>query len=345
MLGGLTDIENSVVGEERRFSPHFIWDEQTVKEFFSVSKLWPSFIGHNDKRNYRWKGPKDHALKKKKEKNQRDVFGEDDEQPLNASFPVLVWPEQTRHMIPQQQAIGGVGPKQNNKKRKREQIEVTYVEDVLSPDTNGGDGTYGLQKKSKNWDGLGYGHVLAQKFRSFWDKLSVLNPFASKNSAPNTDQYDDIGSKLSRSLSPRDIRQMIFTYLHTYRGSLQQDGKTIEFTYFIGPADVYGGDFGLYKTLSHESVPRNDSLDIAHDPSKTHSVATVRIIDEPTCPQSGRTKMSAKELLSFARVQHQVKKAATVAFAAVSEDSKAQNESTLIHFLSFRFKGVAHREK
>ena len=70
-------------------------------------------------------------------------------------------------------------------------------------------------------------------------------------------------------------------------------------SYFLGPADVYGGDYGLYKTLlpattsaitstlgsqqveeagkddKGESKDRGEDqgcLDVAHDPSKTHSV-------------------------------------------------------------------------
>lgn len=35
--------------------------------------------------------------------------------------------------------------------------------------------------------------------------------------------------------------------------------------YFLGPADVYGGDYSLYKG--------------GGDPTQTHSVATVRVID------------------------------------------------------------------
>ena len=100
--------------------------------------------------------------------------------------------------------------------------------------------------------------------------------------------------------------------------------------------------------------------------------ATLRVIDnigtsslshsqtnEPTHP---RATISAKELLSFTRVQHQVKKAATVAFVIDAEsmdnDEKEQGQeqqgcddgngedtqNAKVMFLSFRFKGVALRD-
>ena len=75
-------------------------------------------------------------------------------------------------------------------------------------------------------------------------------------------------------------------------GSDSNGVSTATSTYFIGPADVYGGDYGLYKTIitTTPSLPtssrdrecdgmsENDSteLDVAHDPSKTHSVGKAR---------------------------------------------------------------------
>ena len=53
-------------------------------------------------------------------------------------------------------------------------------------------------------------------------------------------------------------------------------------SYFIGPADAYGGDYSLYKTIlpmysfkirnSSKSGNDEEDLDVAHDPSKSHSV-------------------------------------------------------------------------
>jgi hypothetical protein len=78
-------------------------------------------------------------------------------------------------------------------------------------------------------------------------------------------------------------------------GSDSNEVSTATSTYFIGPADVYGGDYGLYKTIitttpslpavgptsSKDGVGECDSmskneLDVAHDPSKTHSVGKAR---------------------------------------------------------------------
>jgi hypothetical protein len=129
----------------------------------------------------------------------------------------------------------------------------------------------------------------------------------------------------------------IFTYFHTYRGVLrrtlptasggqqqqqqqhhtqqqqqqqqQQQEEVMLASFFLGPADAYGGDYGLYKTIlpvtttstttsistststapagqdkgSKEGVmgggsgseaggEEKEELDVAHDPSKSHSV-------------------------------------------------------------------------
>ena len=81
--------------------------------------------------------------------------------------------------------------------------------------------------------------------------------------------------------------------------------------YMVGPGAVYGGDYSIYKTA---------------DPSKAHSIATVRVIQRPTITSNVTThppqvknmkihfiycelitlQISVRDLVAFCRVQHQV---------------------------------------
>lgn len=54
--------------------------------------------------------------------------------------------------------------------------------------------------------------------------------------------------------------------------------------YLVGPGHVYGGDYNIY--------------DKGKDPSSSHSMATIRVLAKPT--------VSARDLISYARVQNQV---------------------------------------
>ena len=61
--------------------------------------------------------------------------------------------------------------------------------------------------------------------------------------------------------------------------------------YFVGPGDVYGGDYSIYR---------------GGDPSNSHSTATVRVVRQ--------RKISARDLLAYSRVQNQVAKSAVLAY-------------------------------
>jgi len=95
----------------------------------------------------------------------------------------------------------------------------------------------------------------------------------------------------STSTAYDELRRIIFQDLH-------------EKKYMVGPADGYGADYAIYKG----------------DPSQTHSVATVRVLRSDTGP----AKVSAKELLSYSRVQNHVKKKGV--FAYVSDSSTCDCE-------------------
>jgi tRNA splicing endonuclease len=86
--------------------------------------------------------------------------------------------------------------------------------------------------------------------------------------------------------------------------------------FVLGPGDVYGGDYTLYKD---------------GDPSSTHSIATVRI--------HSQSMVSVKDILAYSRVQNQVAKAAVYAFPSSSRDDRDGE----VRFVAFNFRAVATR--
>jgi len=82
--------------------------------------------------------------------------------------------------------------------------------------------------------------------------------------------------------------------------------------YFVGPGDVYGGDYNIYR---------------GGDPSNSHSTATVRVVRKRT--------ITARDLLSFSRVQNQVAKSAVLAYV----DPDMQDA----RFLVVNFRNVSDR--
>ena len=132
----------------------------------------------------------------------------------------------------------------------------------------------------------------------------------------------DSATVMSKCSEEEKTRNMIFKDLH--------DRK-----YFVGPADAYGGDYSLYKG--------------GGDPTQTHSIATVRVIEKgykvSLCDFRLAVmrlishqirfllllhlmKITAKELLAFSRVQNQVAKSAVLAFKLPVESTDAASTDT-----------------
>ena len=82
--------------------------------------------------------------------------------------------------------------------------------------------------------------------------------------------------------------------------------------YFVGPGDVYGGDYTIYR---------------GGDPSNAHSTATVRVVRQRT--------ITARDLISFSRVQNQVAKSAVLAYL----DPKSKDPQ----FVVVNFQSVSDR--
>ena len=88
--------------------------------------------------------------------------------------------------------------------------------------------------------------------------------------------------------------------------------ECVKLGYFIGPGDVYGGDYNIYR---------------GGDPSNSHSTATIRVVRKQT--------MTGRDLISFSRVSHQVAKSAVLAFV-----NPMTNKS---EFIVTNFKNVSER--
>ena len=105
-----------------------------------------------------------------------------------------------------------------------------------------------------------------------------------------------------RQLKVSDMKYLIFSDLNRRK-------------YFVGPGDVYGGDYNIYK---------------GGDPSNAHSLGTIRLIGK-------RNVMSARDLLSFTRVNNQVAKSTIIAYVA----REAAGPRAV--YLVFNFLGVSER--
>ncbi len=99
-----------------------------------------------------------------------------------------------------------------------------------------------------------------------------------KNAARGSRRAAGTASNRKKKTRDGDVQMTVFRAL--------QDNK-----YFIGPGDVYGGDYTIYR---------------GGDPSNAHSTATVRVVRQ--------RKITARDLISFSRVQNQVAKSAVLAY-------------------------------
>ena len=114
------------------------------------------------------------------------------------------------------------------------------------------------------------------------------------------------------------------SFLKLYEKDLNQLRRNVfcdlnERGFFVGPADIYGADYSIY----------------VGDPSKGHSVGTVRLVppkvqyrDDEHGNKNGRIikkhTVTARDILSYSRVQNHVAKMAIYAF----DDNQLADNST-----------------
>ena len=126
----------------------------------------------------------------------------------------------------------------------------------------------------------------------------VYNKLSFISGPPREGKSKNVSTKLKVS----ELKFLIFSDLNSRK-------------YFVGPGDVYGGDYNIYK---------------GGDPSNSHSIGTIRLVGK-------RNVLSARDLLSFTRVNNQVAKSSVIAY--VTRGSKGPCATYLV----FNFLGVSER--
>lgn len=268
-----------------------VWTEFEAKEMFQRHRLWVTYIGT--------------AL--------------DPDKQHKGVPPVYLWPEQKRlldqcKVDSQQHEVDNVSKIDlvteiddgQPKKRKHEEIETNLPElDESSSNSNhitDNDDDFEISKKKRartSWFGdtlsilqQGFFNTIGRVYN--WFQQSLFGSFTTKSSNNNQAlKENDV------YMSTEDVNFSIFTDLRS-RG------------YFVGPGDVYGGDFNIYK---------------GGDPSNSHSAATIRVVR--------KKRIAVRDLLSFSRVQNHVAKSAVFSFIEPTSNKPA--------YLIANFRNVSDR--
>jgi tRNA splicing endonuclease len=185
-----------------------------------------------------------------------------DEKLTKGVLPVVLWKEQKKYLQNQNALkdnhiiLPGITDT-NSRKRKHDDINddenADNDEDTVQP----------VKKTKNNSDSFVNGVVvgLMQPFQ--W--ISSMSQYFLK-----PQKVDDKKDSVTATTIWQDLHNM---------------------DYFVGPGDVYGGDYSIYR---------------GGDPSNSHSTATVRVVRQ--------RKISARDLLAYSRVQNQVAKSAVLAY-------------------------------
>ena len=187
-----------------------------------------------------------------------------DKETERGALPVLLWPEQ-RSYLDERDGISGnkniTVKNPLNRKRKRENEN-----DITSSSSS-----------SSTSSSIVQGYVNpSKKIKKTSDYINVIYKFF--NNILNTITFGTFNKLFTKKLlNHEEQRYIVFK-------DLQDRG------WFIGPADVYGGDYNIYQD----------------NPSTSHSMATIRVVYNGI--------VSARDLLAYSRVQNQVAKSAVFAF-------------------------------
>lgn len=265
--------------------PTLVWKMSQSREMFKTYRLWPSFVGA---------------------RVESAVHGPAGA-PNKASIgllPVVVWPEQEAYL--RQQGVDittskgldtiaeGGSSSSAGKKRKR---------DASADDEDNDDGDNNNNDKKKNGDEEAEKtkdeSAPAKRTRTVEKTPGMLARVGGFFWNALTAPLRATGLIAPKKFSNKDMQEVIFK-------------ACADLDYFIGPGDVYGGDYNIYR---------------GGDPSNSHSTATIRVVRKRT--------ITGRELLAFSRVQNQVAKSAVLAYVDPS-DHKAQ-------FLVANFRNVSER--
>lgn len=180
-------------------------------------------------------------------------------------LPMLLWEEQATY-LDEQKAIEKQNERSSSRKRKRSDIfDDHHVDDTSS---------FSVRKFLKS--------VFGFRSKPLEPSLESEAPTATQSSVVASQSKQDTTTKKSRE---EKQQEMTFKFL-------QSEG------FFVGPADVYGGDYSIYRGA---------------DPTESHATATIRLCHSKT--------MSARELLAFSRIQNQVAKSSVITYVELPQST------------------------
>jgi tRNA splicing endonuclease len=190
-------------------------------------------------------------------------------------LPMLVWGEQARY-LDEQKAIELQEEFSTNSSRKRKLADTFESSDQV------------------NVDDADASNFSVRKF--------LKSIFGFRSIAPSKPSDESKATSTTTSLATKQSVVVDGHTKHDYTiktfGSAEQKQHDMTFKFlqsegfFVGPADVYGGDYSIYRGA---------------DPTESHATATIRICDMKTMP--------ARELLAFSRIQNQVAKSSVITYA------------------------------
>lgn len=162
----------------------------------------------------------------------------DIEKAIKGVQPVYIWPEQVKFMKDYDEK------NDNNKSKKRKFND-------LDDSSNGADGNDDSEHKEKKTKFSAMSSIFDYFQRSIVSMFQWTSSLVY-SSTRNDDKEIDTNVKevKSKVLTTEEVNNLIFADLK---------GKG----YFVGPGDVYGGDYNIYK---------------GGDPSNSHSAGTIRVV-------------------------------------------------------------------
>eukprot|EP00605_Chrysophyceae_sp_TOSAG23-4_P000887 GSChrysophyteH1.ASY1.ANO1.978.1 assembled CDS len=259
--------------------PTLIWKMSQTREMFKRHRLWPSFVGAKVDTNssHQQHGSSKAAL---------------------GLLPVVIWTEQEAYLkengydMTKSEGISISDINKSTGKRKRDEGDEASTGAALSSDVSKAE----VAKINDTFDELPYKKVRTNDTSS-GGLVSAAGALIWSFFTTPIKYFGDMLPK--KKLTAAEVQLSIFRECN-------------RLGYFIGPGDVYGGDYNIYR---------------GGDPSNSHSTATIKVCRKKS--------ITGRDLLSFSRVQNQVAKSAVLAFV----DSKTNSPQ----FLVANFRNVSER--
>ena len=321
--------EMAVKSEQEMFNSR-LWKLSQAREMFMEHRLWPSFVGVQNT-------------------SQNNAFGSGQSTVSTVGLvPVLLWPEQETYLkeklgiTPGPTPVSSSSSSSNRGDRKRARVEEgetasgdddvtkvksksvslkthlsrvsnkrTKIEDIKSTEE-----TEEQDSEADNTDNNSLGSLPIQFLGSIYNLLAApFNAFSSLlPNVPNTAFSSSTAGGIVTAKETGSGSGSADSYKLMSNADYQMTifRRCQDLGYFVGPGDVYGGDYNIYR---------------GGDPRNSHSTATIRVVR--------RRVITGRDLLSFSRVQNQVAKSAVLGY--VDPDSKKSE------FLVVNFRNVSER--